>query len=378
MQYRPFGRLDFQVSALGFGTMRLPLRSNDASDIDEPPAIEMIRRAIDDGVNYVDTAYPYHGGNSERVVGKALKDGYRENVKLATKLPSWAVDEPSDFDRLLDEQCERLQVDFLDFYLLHNLQATLWPKVRDLGALEWLSKAKADGRIGEAGFSFHHRFELFKDVVDSYNWALCQLQYNYMNEDVQAGTEGLRYAADKGLAVVVMEPLLGGCLADPPEQVRAILDSSPMKRTPVDWALQWVWDKPEVATVLSGMGAMEQVEQNLESAERSSIGSLSDGELATVERARDAYDSLNLVPCTACGYCLPCPSGVEIPFNLQLYNDAVVFGGNQQVLNRNIYNGLPESSRASACVVCRECEEKCTQSIPISELMPKVQEQFAQ
>ena len=208
MQYRTFGRSDFRVSALGFGCMRLPVIGGDADAIDEPLAIRMLRHAIDQGVNYFDTAYPYHGGNSERVVGKALKDGYRRKVKIATKLPSWAVNQTSDFDRFLDEQCRRLQTDFIDFYLVHNLQATLWPKVRDLGVLDWLRRIKAEGRVGEVGFSYHHDYDLFASIVDAHDWAFCQIQYNYMNENVQAGTKGLHYAARKGLAVIVMEPLM--------------------------------------------------------------------------------------------------------------------------------------------------------------------------
>jgi len=377
MKYRQFGRLDFDVSALGFGCMRLPTLGGDASVVDEPLAIDMLRYAIDHGVNYVDSAYGYHGGNSEKVVGKALEDGYREKVKVATKLPPWSVKEADDFDRILDDQMDRLQVDHIDVYLLHNLQAAFWPKIRDLGVLDWLTKIKADGRVSELGFSFHDSYELFTEIVDAYDWTFCQIQYNYMNEEVQAGTKGLEYAAEKGLAVVVMEPLLGGCLVNPPEPIQAIWDSAPAARTPADWALQWLWHKPEVSVVLSGMTAMEHVVENVESACRSGVGSLTEDDLKRFDQVRQEYEAINVVPCTRCGYCMPCSEGIDIPRNIQLYNDALVFGGNQAVLNRNLYHCLPEEARASVCAACRECEEKCPQDIEISEWMPKIAEQFA-
>lgn len=377
MNYRPFGHLDFQVSALGFGGMRLPILGADATKVNEPLAVDMIRYAVDQGVNYIDSAYVYHGGNSERAIGKALKDGYRQKVKVATKLPCWAVKQPSDFDRLLNEQLSRLQVEHIDFYLLHNLKATLWPKVRDLGVREWLDKAKADGRIGHTGFSFHDGFDMLKEIVESYGgWTVCQIQYNYVNETVQAGTKGLQYAASKGLAVAIMEPLLGGCLANPPEPIRAMFREARPDRTPAEWGLQWVWSKPEVSVVLSGMSAMAQVVENVASACRSAAGSLTDEELKVVGRAREQYEALSVIPCTRCRYCMPCPNGVDIPHNLQLYNDALVFAGNQRILNRNLYRGLPETARARACKACAECEEKCPQHIKVSEWMPKVDKMF--
>jgi predicted aldo/keto reductase-like oxidoreductase len=377
MRYRPFGRLDFQASALGFGCMRLPTVGGDSKHIDEPLAIDMLRYAIDHGVNYVDTAYPYHGGQSERFVAQALAGGYREKVRVATKLPTWAVKSADDFGRLLGEQLERLQADRIDFYLLHNLQATLWPRVRDLGVLDWLDRMRAEGRVGEVGFSFHDSYELLTEIVEAYSgWTVCQLQYNYVNEQVQAGTKGVKYAAERGLAVVVMEPLLGGCLASPPEAIQAVWDAAPQQRSPAEWALQWVWDQPDVAVVLSGMTTMAQVVENVASAERSGVGSLSADELARVAEVRQCYESLHAVPCTRCGYCMPCPTGVDIPRNLQLYNDALVFGGNQAGLNRNLYAGLPEGARASACTACRECEAKCPQQIAVSEWMPRVHKQL--
>jgi predicted aldo/keto reductase-like oxidoreductase len=248
MQYRKFGTLDFDVSALGFGAMRFPTKKEgDKRVIDEDEARKMVYYAIDNGVNYIDTAYPYHDGQSEVFVGKALKDGYRDKVKVATKLPSWMVKEASDFDSLFNEQLERLQMEYVDFYLLHTLNTDLWPKIRDLGVIEWAEKQIKQGRIRYLGFSFHDKAPVFLEIVDAYDWTFCQIQYNYMDIEEQAGTAGLKHAASKGMAVVVMEPILGGRLVDPPQRVQALWETAETKRTPVDWALQWLWNQPEVS-----------------------------------------------------------------------------------------------------------------------------------
>ena len=274
MRYRTFGKLDWRPSALGFGAMRLPTIDGDPARIDEPEATRMIRHAIDRGVNYVDTAWPYHRSTSEPFLGRALRDGYRQRVKLATKLPCWLVKEAADFDRFLAEQLRRLQTEQVDFYLLHALDAERWAAMRDLGVLDWAEQAMADGRIGHLGFSFHDKYEAFQGIVDAYDgWTFCQIQYNYMDEQEQAGVRGLNYAVDKGLAVVVMEPLRGGMLAgDVPDPVQAIWDAAPVQRSAADWALQWLWNQPAVSLVLSGMSTMAQVEQNLASAEQSAVG----------------------------------------------------------------------------------------------------------
>jgi predicted aldo/keto reductase-like oxidoreductase len=374
MQYRKFGKLDWQVSALGFGAMRLPvIESDDGAKVDEPKAIEMIRYAIDHGVNYVDTAYPYHGGQGEVVVGQALQDGYREKVKLATKLPCWLVEKPEDFDRLLDEQLEKLQTDHVDFYLLHAVWRERWDRMQEMDALAWAEKAIADGRIGHLGFSFHGTLPLFKEVIDAYDWTMCQIQYNLLNEDVQAGTEGLAYAAERGVAVVIMEPLLGGALVNPPPDVQRVWDEA--GQTPADVALRWLWHKPQVSVVLSGMNALEQVQQNLESAEKSGVGRLTQEEHELVARVQAAYRGLESIPCTKCAYCMPCPNGVNIPRNFELYNQAVAY--NTESLSKSLYNyHMPEAERASACIACRECEEKCPQQIEISDWMVQVHEKL--
>jgi len=333
--------------------------------------MRMLRYAFDQGVNYVDTAYPYHGGNSELVVGRALRDGYRERVRVATKLPVPRVTCADDFDRLLDEQLEKLGTSYVDFYLFHGLRKPRWGTVLEYDLLARADRALADGRVRHMGFSFHDSLDTFKEIVDSYdNWTMCQIQYNYMNEDFQAGTEGLQYAAHKGLAVVIMEPLLGGKLVSAPPAVQAVWDTAPVTRTPPEWALSWLWNKPKVSLVLSGMSTMQQVIDNVAYASRSAVGMLSGEELATVARARDAYNELCPVPCTGCRYCMPCPNGVDIPGVFAIFNRGLMYNSMDQP--RRNYQDMPEAQRASSCVQCRACEPLCPQDIPISEWMPIV------
>jgi uncharacterized protein len=372
MQYRKFGKLDWQVSSLGFGCMRLPTVGGDYARIDESLAIRMIRHAIDHGVNYVDTAYGYHGGTSEAVLGRALKGGYRDRVKVATKLPSWLVEKRRDFDRFLDEQTARLQVEAVDFYLLHALDHARWQKLRDLGILKWADRALVRGRIRHFGFSFHDDYAVFQEIVDAYDWTLCQIQYNYMDADAQAGTRGLQYAAEKGLAVVVMGPLLGGSLVEPPPAIQALWDNASVKRSPADWGLQWVWNQPEVSVVLSGMSTLQQVEENLRSAQVAGIDAFTAEELAAIDRVREKYRELRPIACTNCRYCMPCPNGVDIPGNLRVYNQVVMY--DKPGLGRNWWypRQFAESSRAGACIDCDQCEDLCPQGIPISDWMPRI------
>jgi len=375
MQYRKFGKLDAQVSVLGFGCMRLPTRDGipQSENIDEAATIRMIRHAVDSGVNYVDTAYPYHNGRSEVVTGKALRDGYRAKVMLATKSPLWQIAEPADFDTCLDEQLGRLETDHIDFYLLHGLGTDRWERiVLKHSLIERAEAAVRDGRIGHIGFSFHDKLDAFQGIVDGYDgWSMCQIQYNYMDTEYQAGTAGLKYAAAKGLGVVVMEPLRGGRLASPPPAVADVFRASDPDWSPAEWALQWVWDQAEVSSVLSGMKAMREVEENLRAADRSRIGSLDARSLELIERARVAFLERALIPCTQCGYCRPCPSGVDIPKNIELYNDCLVY--DDPAIPRTTYaRFVPEGERAGACTGCRECEAKYPQGIAISECMPEV------
>lgn len=372
MHYRKFGKHDLQVSALGFGCMRMPILDGDDSKINEEEAIKIIRHAIDQGVNYIDTAYPYHKGQSEIIVGKALKDGYRERINLATKSPVWLVNTHEDFDKYLNEQLEKLQTDHIDMYLLHALSKDRWNKLKELRVFEFLERAIKSGKIKYAGFSFHDELEVFKEIVDSYNWDFCQIQYNYMDEEYQAGTEGLEYAASKGLAVVIMEPLKGGKLAkNPPKEVQAIWDGSEIKRTPAEWALSWIWNHPEVTLLLSGMGAMEQVVENLNTASKALPNSFSEEELNLVNKAKSVYNKLIKVNCTACAYCMPCPFGVDIPENFALYNQASMYDdykGSSMAYNKF----MSEKSRASTCAKCGKCETLCPQNLPIREHLQEV------
>ena len=372
MEYRTFGRLDWRVSVLGFGAMRLPILDGDRTKIDEPLATRMIRTAIDAGVNYVDTAWPYHGGNSETVVGRCLRDGYRGRVRLATKMPVWLIHERSQFDHYLGEQLQHLQTDHIDFYLLHGLNRAQWEKVRDLGVLDWAQEPLRDGRIGALGFSFHDELSVFLEIVDAYEWTFCQIMYNYMDIDFQAGTKGLKHAADKGMAVVVMEPLRGGQLTCPvPEPVARLLAEAPARRTQADWALQWVWNHPEVTLALSGMSTMEHVQGNLDSANRAQVGSLTPEEMTLIDRVREAYRALSAVPCSGCGYCQPCPQEVDIPRILATYNDLRMYGDETRAA-MTYHQFLPAEKRADRCVACGECESRCPQQIKIIDWLKTI------
>jgi len=370
MKYRRLGKLDLEVSVLGFGTMRLPLAGKGEGDVDEAESIRIIRYAIDHGVNYVDTAYPYHEGRSEGVVGKALKDGYHEKAKVATKLPVWKVEDAKDFDRYLNEQLERLQMEKIDFYLLHALNSKSWARMRDLGVIRWAERTMADGRFDHLAFSFHDYFEAFKQIVDAYdNWAFAQVEYNYTEIENQAGRRGVEYAAGKGLPIVVMEPIRGGQLARPRGPVADVWETAAPKRSPAAWALLWVWNHPEVAVALSGMSTMEQVAENVALADSARPGILSPEELALIDRVREAYRGLIPIPCTDCRYCMPCPSGVEIPSIFEMYNEAMIYEDPREA--RWLYGQLEEERHADKCTKCGECMDVCPQEIDIPGWLEK-------
>jgi predicted aldo/keto reductase-like oxidoreductase len=371
MQYRKFGRTSLTISALGFGCMRLPIVGKwpeGASAIDEAKARKLLLAAAEAGINYFDTAWPYHGGNSEPFVGKTLADaGLRKKVHIATKLPSWEIREAADMERIFAEQCTRLRTDYIDFYLLHTLNRTYWNKLVACGALDFLARLKREGRIRHAGFSFHDDAPVFKEIADGWDWDFCQIQYNFLDEELQAGTAGFEQAVTKGMAVVIMEPLKGGALARPaPPDIQAIWDEAVPGRSLADWALRWLWDKAGTSVLLSGMNALEQLEENCAVCDRAQAGCLDAAERAAYAEARELFTARNKVACTACAYCMPCPSGVSIPAIFQLYNDLALF--DDWFYTANLYNNLAVAgAHAELCAKCGQCVEQCPQQLAIPE-----------
>jgi uncharacterized protein len=374
MQYRPFGRTGEQVSVLGFGAMRLPFLDGRRELIDVPLATEMLYYALDHGVNYVDTAFPYHGaafdgtpGKSEGFIGDALAAGYRDKVLVATKLPHWEVQSREDMDRLLNGQLERLRTDHIDCYLMHGMGDEPWKKLMGFGVVDFLDAAKADGRIRYAGFSYHDDPPAFAPVVDGYDWDFCQIQYNFLDIEYQAGAAGLAYAAERGLAVIVMEPLKGGRLAPPvPAPIQAIWDAYPVKRSPVEWALRYVWDDPRVSLALSGMSTMEQIVENVALAEHGQAASLTAADHELIARVRDAYKARISVDCTGCRYCMPCPQGIDIPLVLAKVNDVSLY--EDLVEEKRGYEmevSTKHTALASECTECGQCEGACPQQLEV-------------
>ncbi|UCF71222.1 MAG: aldo/keto reductase [candidate division WOR-3 bacterium] len=370
MIYRSFGTTNIKLSQIGFGAMRFPLTEEyDPTKIDEVKATEMLHYAIDNGVNYIDNAYPYHRQTSEIFLGKALRDGYRERVYLATKMPVWLVKSKDDSIKYFEEQLLRLQTDVIDMYLLHSLSKNAWKTVQECNVLGCLDEMLNAGKIRYAGFSFHDELPLFKEIVDAYPWTFCLIQLNYVDIDYQAGLEGLEYAHKKGLAVMVMEPLRGGKLANNvPKRVLEIIGGSRWKQTPAQFALRWVLNRPEITCVLSGMSTLAQVKENIAFASGEHIDTLTADELQLYAQAREFYRSRTKVNCTQCGYCMPCPQKIPIPFILEIYNDARMYGAIDD--SRWMYKVFvkPEH-RADRCTACGECEEKCPQKIPVAKFM---------
>jgi predicted aldo/keto reductase-like oxidoreductase len=381
MLYRKAGKTGQRLSILGFGCMRLPILGGKTHLIDEAKAQAMVDYAIRNGVNYFDTAFIYHSevpfqaGMSEVFLGKALKRE-RRNIHLATKLPSWFVETRADMDRFLDQQLERLQTDHIDFYLVHGLSGEMWKKMSQLGVTDFLEAALADGRIKQAGFSFHDEAPAFKLIVDAYDWSFCQIQYNFMDEDYQAGRAGLEYAASKGLGVIIMEPLRGGGLtAKLSGEVQAVWDKARVKRTPAEWALRFVWNRPEVSVVLSGMSEPSQMEENVRLANQGLANSLTARELALIQEAKTIYQARTRVLCTGCGYCLPCSHGVSIPANFLQLNNLSIYR-DRRAAEFFYFHILKEDQRASHCEECGQCLELCPQHITIPEMLKEVVREF--
>ena len=370
MQYRTLA--GERVSVLGFGLMRLPIIDGDGACIDMDKTEEMMRYAIDNGVNYFDTAYVYHGEKSESAAGEILeKNGLRDEINIATKLPTWMVKSEADVERMLDEQLRRLRTDHIDFYLCHALDKNRFDNVIvKYNVLEKLEQAKREGKIRHIGFSFHDDLATFKRILDSYDgWEFCQIQLNYINTDYQAGLEGLSYAAnEKGIGVVIMEPLFGGRLAAPPVGVTEAL---PKGHSNVENALRFLWNRPEVRVTLSGMGSLRQMKENIEFASRSGENVLTAEELEAYAVAKRIYEEMRLVPCTKCAYCMPCPFGVDIPGVYAAYN---IMAEKGLMDAKKEYDAL--EGKADLCKQCGACRKVCPQSIDTPKLMHEIDKMF--
>ena len=361
-----------RLSILGFGCMRLPTKS---MGIDEPRAIAMIRHAINHGVNYFDTAYFYHKGKSEALLGKALV-GYRQQVKIATKLPPFQISKLDAAKKIFAKQLESLQTDYIDYYLLHMLtDKARFDHLEKIGVLKWLEGLKAEGTIKNIGFSFHGGKADFESIVTAYPWDFCQIQYNYMDENNQATKSGMLLAASLGIPVIVMEPLRGGKLVtNLPPKVKKIFSNYDSDRSPAEWALRWVWNHPEVMVVLSGMSDEEQVEDNIRIASEAEPNSLSQEELEVFEQVKKVLQEKLKVPCTSCGYCVPCPSGIDIPGCFSYYNDKYLMEDRSARLRyfQNLGALSVKPAYASRCTSCGKCESHCPQQIPIRGELKKV------
>ncbi|WOF16564.1 aldo/keto reductase [Methanoplanus sp. FWC-SCC4] len=378
MLYRLNPKTGDKFSALGFGAMRLPLKED--GNIDEKTATSMLRGAIDCGLNYIDTGYDYHNQESESFLGRALQDGYRQKVNIATKLPSWHVNSREDMDNILNEQLKKLQTDRIDYYLLIALSKSRWEKLLDLGVLEFLDQAKKDGRIKYAGFSFHDDYDFFVDLINCYDWDICQIQYNYLDENFQAGTRGLEYAAEKGIGVAVMMPLRGGHLANNiPKDILDLFKEAEIKRSPAEWGYRWVLNHPAVTVVLSGMSSQEQVDENIRIAKTSEPNSLTYKELELVDNIAGKIRERMKIGCTTCGYCMPCPNGVDIPSCFVHYNNSFLFNDYDTAgfyYHSMLGNESDGKGDASLCINCNACSEKCPQKIDIPKMLLEVKNHF--
>lgn len=373
MQYRTFKKIDEKVSLLGMGTMRLPV--NEDGSVNEAEAIDIIRSSIDAGINYVDTAYPYHNGKSEVVVGKALKDGYREKVLLADKMPLWLAKDEEQMKEIFHKQLAKLDTDCIDMYLVHNVGRGMWKRAKKFNLMPFLEEMKAAGKIRYIGFSFHDSFEFFKEMLDEFDWDFCQIQLNYMDKNLQAGVAGLKYAAEeKGLGVIIMEPLKGGRLTDAvPPAIQKLWDGFETKRTPAEWAFKWLANMPEVTVMLSGMSSKKQLEENIKTLSADDVAELTDAEKELIDNVSDEYNRLIKYSCTGCQYCLPCPQKIEIHKVLGYYND---WNAYEQNPSTKFEYSTWLVKHGSDCIGCKACEEKCPQSLPIAQAMKEAAEAF--
>ena len=366
MKYRTMGKLGIQTSAFGLGCMRFNGPASGDSIIDEEKAISLIRQAIDGGVTYLDTAYVYLDKTSETVLGKALRDGYRDKVRIATKMPLGAVHDRASMQALLDEELAKLQTDHIDFYLMHGIDKADWEQFKAIGAREFFDDMKREGKIRYKCFSFHAPYEEFEYILNDWDWDMCQIQYNFMDVENQAGTRGLELAGSKGIPVVIMEGLLGGRLSKAPDNVQALYDAFPVKRSPVEWAFRWLCDHPEVAVVLSGCNEPEQIEENLRIFDTVEPGIMDEAERKLMDDVRAAYLSRTRIGCTGCKYCMPCPNGVNIPGIFSVWNNVSLYGIDPAKDWR--FRRIRENNEgADQCVGCGACEAACPQQLNIIE-----------
>lgn len=374
MKYRTMPKSKDKLSILGLGLMRLPQTQD--GKIDESLAIEMMEYALAKGVNYFDTAWGYHDGASEPLLGKFVARTDRSRFYIATKLPCWLVKSPQDMDDFLNRQLDRLQTDHIDYYLLHALNQRSWTQMLGFGVLDWLKQARAEGRIRHIGFSFHDRYSVFKKIVERFDWDCCQFMLNFLDTRYQAGRNGYNLASARGLGIIAMEPLRGGKLVQQvPDAIKAVWTKSKLDWSPVQRALNWVWNLDAVTVNLSGMSDLEQLKENIRLANSFKPGQLNDRELNLYKKARLEYLHRIAIPCSECRYCLPCPHKVAIPAVFGHYNESLMFGEKERH-KREYLAWIPEEARADKCVNCGECLSKCPHHIPIPDWMKIVANYF--